>query len=609
MGDCVTNLRPLFDYYQRELNYLRYQGSRFATQYPKIAQRLDFGASESSDPHVERLLESFSYLTARLQRDIDDQFPRIATGMLEVLYPHFINPLPSMTIAKFVSTPDKGKLTEVTKIPRKTPLFCQTLEGETCRFETAYDIELAPISLKKAEIISRRSLDLPSDILTSTNCLLLRFETFGMEINRINLKKLRFYLSGNSILQANLYEALFAQETEIAVIPGGLSAPENLQLLPQDSLYQVGFLPDEAVIPYPSHAHAGYRLIYEYFHFPEKFLYAEIQNLHLTSTAKSFDILITLADDVFLSPNDINEMTFQLHTTPVTNIFRKTSEPLKLDYRAHETRLVADFRREKTTEIHSIETVKAVFENREEVHEFAPYFSYNHNHVQREQKAFWSARRIPAMNPKLSGTDILLSFVDFEMNPQRPPSHIIYAEVLCTNRMLAQQLPAGSILQPENETPASHIYCLDKPTPQTSAPLEGDALWRLISHLSLIHLTLSNDPASLEALKEIMRLYSNTEHLPTPKELKALVGMSTELVTRRIGLEAWRGFLQGTKVSLTFDKKDGEGGNLFLFSSVMNHFLSLFAAVNSFTELEIINKNRKGIWKQWPSISGSKRLV
>lgn len=605
----MPNLRPLFDYYQRELSYLRYQGSRFATQYPKIAQRLDFGAVESSDPHVERLLESFSYLTARLQRDIDDQFPRIAAAMLEVLYPHFISPLPSMTIAKFVSTPDKGKLTEVTKIPRKTPLFCQTLEGETCRFETAFDIDLAPISLKKAELISRRSLDLDPNILPSTNCLLLRFETFGIDLNRLNLKNLRFYLAGNSILQTNLYEALFAQKAQIAVIPEGISTIENLQLLPSDSLYQVGFSPDEAVIPYPNHAHAGYRLLYEYFHFPEKFLFAEIQNLNFASSAKNFDVLITLAEDVFLSPNDINERNFQLHTTPIVNIFRKTSEPLKLDYRAHETRLVADFRREKTTEIHSIETVKAVFENQEEVHEFAPYFSYNHTHAHREQKAFWSARRIPAINPKLSGTDILLSFVDFEMTPQQPPSHIIYAEVLCTNRMLAQQLPAGSTLQPENETPASHIYCLDKPTPQKEAPLEGVALWRLVSHLSLNYLTLSNEPASLDALKEIMRLYSNTEYMPTPKELKALVGMSTKLVTRRIGQDAWRGFLQGTKVTLTFDKKDGEGGNIFLFSSVMNHFFSLFAAINSFTELEIINKNRKGIWKQWPAISGSKRLV
>src|SRR5690606_37142529 len=141
-------------------------------------------------------------------------------------------------------------------------------------------------------LISRRSLDLPSGVLESTNCLLLRFETFGMELNRINLKKLRFHLSGNSILQANLYEALFAQKTEIAIIPGGLSHPGNLQMLPHDSLYQVGFSPEEAVIPYPSHAHAGYRLLYEYFHFPEKFLYAEIQNLHFTSSAKSFDVLI-----------------------------------------------------------------------------------------------------------------------------------------------------------------------------------------------------------------------------------------------------------------------------------------------------------------------------
>ncbi len=605
----MANLRPLFDYYQRELNYLRYQGARFATQYPKIAQRLDFSAVESSDPHIERLLESFSYLTARLQRDIDDQFPRIAAAMLEVLYPHFTSPLPSMTIAKFASNPDKGKLTEVTKVPRKTPLFCQTLDGETCRFETAYDIELAPITLKKAEIISRRSLDLPAGMLPSTNCLLLRFETFGMEVNRINLKRLRFYISGNSILQANLYEALFAQDAEIAVIPGGLSRHGKLELLPRNSLQQVGFSTEEAVIPYPSHAHPGYRLIYEYFHFSEKFLYAEIQNLHFTSSSKTFDILVTLADEVALSQNDINDMTFQLHTSPVVNIFRKTSEPLKLDYRAHETRLVADFRREKTTEIHSIETVKAIFETREEVQEFAPYFSYNHNHSQREQKAFWSARRIPALNPKLPGTDILLSFVDFEMNPKRPPSHIIYAEVLCTNRMLAQQLPAGSILQPENEIPASHIYCLDKPTAQTMAPIEGVALWRLVSHLSLNHLTLSNDPASLDAFKEIMRLYSNIEHLPTPKEIKALVGMSTDLVTRRIGIDAWRGFLQGTRVTLTFDKKEGEGGNLFLFASVVNHFLSLFSAINSFTELKIINKNRKGTWKEWPALSGNKRLV
>ena len=118
----------LLKYYKSELTYLRRMGSVFAERYPKVAKRLEIGHDECSDPHVERLIEAFAFLTGRLQHEIDSEFPDITSALLNILYPQLTSPIPSMAIAQFNVSHAQGKLTTGFTIePGKTTESAKTL--------------------------------------------------------------------------------------------------------------------------------------------------------------------------------------------------------------------------------------------------------------------------------------------------------------------------------------------------------------------------------------------------------------------------------------------------------------------------------------------------
>ena len=138
-------------YYERELTYLREMGAQFAGKYPKIAGRLMLEESkESEDPHVERLLEAFAFLAGRVHLKLDDDFPEITEAFLGIVYPHFIRPIPSMSIVEFSLDMERGKLTTGLKIDRGTVLYSRPVGGVPCKFRTCYDTTLWPVTVTAA---------------------------------------------------------------------------------------------------------------------------------------------------------------------------------------------------------------------------------------------------------------------------------------------------------------------------------------------------------------------------------------------------------------------------------------------------------------------------
>src|SRR5687768_2182706 len=112
----------LLAYYERELTFLRKMAKEFADAYPKIAGRLRLEPGKCEDPHVERMIEACALLGARVQLKLDDEFPQITESLLQVLYPHYLAPVPSMTIVQFALDPDRGKLTSGYTIARHRSL-------------------------------------------------------------------------------------------------------------------------------------------------------------------------------------------------------------------------------------------------------------------------------------------------------------------------------------------------------------------------------------------------------------------------------------------------------------------------------------------------------
>ncbi len=600
----------LLEYYGRELSYLRNMGRHFAESYPKIAARLELGQDECPDPHIERLIEAFAFLTGRLQSTIEDEFPRSAAALLEVLYPHLLTPVPSLSVARFEVDPSKGKLSSGQTIPRNTPLFTLSEQGQACKFQTCYPVTLWPVSVEYAGFESRDQFDFLDQYPEIGVVLRLRITAMADPLHDLELSRLRFYLNGERLLVMALYELLHAHVLNTAILPDS----GRVRFLPKDALQPVGFQRDEGLLPYPSNVHLGYRLLQEYFVFQEKFLFFDIDHLQTGQARKHFEILFLL-DQLPSSKLSIDRRNFRLGCTPVINLFEKYSEPIRADHKQSEYRLVPDKRREKHTEVYSIRSVTSISGQGNDKR-IEPYFSFQHALSKANQKAFWVASRKDTGRGDLPGTEIFLSFVDLDFNPRIPLKETIHARLLCTNRRMAEAVPAGAVLQIEETAPLSRISLLLKPTRQLAAPLRGATLWRLISHLSLNYLSLSNEAQSLSALREILMLYSSPQSDPLHlgqkvnyQQISGIRGLSARKTVKRVGSDAWRGFCRGIEVTLDFDERLYVGSSAFLLASVLNHFFPNYVSANSFTQLVITSQQRKGVWKKWPPMAGEQVLL
>lgn len=601
----VNEPESVLRYYQSELNYLRRMSASFARRYPKIGANLELSADQCADPHVERMIESFALLTARLQRRLDQEFPEITAALLGVLYPHLVNPIPPMAVAHFQVDPDQGKLTTGHELRAGTTLFAQTDTGLTCRFRTCYPVTLWPLEIVSASLESPAQFDFLDSAPDVASVLRIRISSIGLNLQELSLRKLRFYLRGDATSVNILYELLFCHALRVAILPEGGKRPVYL---PQRSILPVGFEPADEVIPFPAQSLPAYRLLQEYFAFPEKFHFFELDHLDACLNGNSLDILILL-DRMAPRRAAVDRGTFCLGCSPIINLFRKTTEPIRVDERQHEYRLEPDMRRERTTEIHSILAVSSSSDPAEETRQLDPFYSFRHRRDGREQSAYWYGRRVPTGREDLPGTDILLSFVDLDFNPKQPPAQVVYAHTLCTNRNFVSQLPAGAQLQTEETAPLTRISCLSKPTLTSYPPLGGRTLWYLISNLSLNYLSLSGGKGSLEALREILRLYSFSDQPSTHQQVQGIRDMSCRRITGRVGKEPWRGFCQGTEVTLTFDESLYVGSGAFLLGAVLNRFLPLYASINSFTQLSIRSQQREGEWKRWPPLAGLQEVL
>ncbi len=603
----------LLRYYKDELTYLRRMGGEFARSYPRVAERLELGHDECADPQVERLIQSFAFLSARLQRDLDGELPQVTTALLGVLYPQLVNPIPSMAVARFEADPEQVKLTTGHTVERHTRLFAETEEGHTCRFRTCYPVTLWPLAVTDASFAgprnwSYRFLDSLTDVAGVLR-ISLRVEGGGA-LKDLDVRRLRFYINASPQRANALYELLLCHARRVRLLPEGGEQPV---VLPDDSIKPVGFGPEEDVLEYPPQAHGGYRLLQEYFTFPNKFLFLDVDNLDRgidkLGGGSAFDLLFLLDRE----PSEqlvVDKKTFALGCTPIINLFPKTTEPIRLDHRSIEYRLVPDKRRERTTEIHSIQSVSAASNAADRARSFKPFYSYNHEMDDVGQRAFWHARREHSLDRDIPGTEVFLSFLDLDFNPALPPDEVVYAHTLCTNRELATQMREGDPLQIEEQAPLLGIKCLTRPTWPVQPHLRGATLWRLVSHLSLNHLSLSEEGGdSLTALREILKLYSSSDRPSTQHQIAGVVRLECEKVTRRVGRDAWRGFRRGTQVTVEFDEDRYVGSGAFLLASVLNKFFALYASVNSFTILRAVSRQREGVWKEWPPTAGEKIIL
>jgi type VI secretion system protein ImpG len=606
----------LLPYYNRELSYIRRLAAEFATAHPKIAGRLRLGPDSSEDPHVERLIEAFAYLTARIRRKLDDDFPEITEALLGVLYPHYLTPLPSMAVAQFELDPQQSELTTGYTIPRHSSLETDPIQDEPCRFRTCYPVTLWPIELTDADL-SPPPFTAP-DVLTrreASSLLRLALTCRGQTSTFAQLgpETLRFFLRGQAQHVHRLYELLFNHTLAIALA----NRPNDRDpvLLGPECLRPVGFGAEEALLPYTARSSPGYRLLTEFFAYRPKFLFFDLTDLGpeaLSRLGPRLEIYIYLSrTDADLERN-VSVDTFQLGCTPIINLYRQRAEPILLTQADYEYRIVPDARRPLTHEVYAIEHVSATGPDGAAV-EYRPFFSLEHAAADEAEPVFWHAVRRPAETAGDTGTEVFLALVDLRQSPAATAGWTVNVETTCLNRDLPARLPYGGD-QPRLQLAQGggvlgRIRCLTPPTRTLRPSHQPGKLWRLVSHLSLGHLSLVNHDDKALALREVLKLYDFTDSAETRKMIDGLAGLHSRHVVGAVHGDGVSAFCQGVEVAVQLDEAKFTGGGLFLFAAVLERFLALYCSINSFTQLVASIRGREGDLRRWPPRAGEKVLI
>lgn len=593
----------LLPYYEKELAFIRQMGAEFSRENPKIASRLGINAETIEDPHVSRLVESFAYLNARIQHRLDDDFPELSDALLTTLFPHYQRPIPSMTIVHF--EPDPDQLEAPYTVPRGTLMDTRSFKGENCRFATAYDTEMVPAHITAAQLMGRPFATPGSDRMRgAASVLKLSLKPFfeGVDLAEVMPNKLRLYLKGQPQHIHPLYELLVNRCDNVVLSAGeGDSHP---RFLGRDAVQAVGFEPDQGLLPYPSNSFMGYRLLTEYFAFPQKFMFIDINGIdaaQLGENLSQLDLYIYLRDADVELEHHISAETFVTGCTPAVNLFSHQTDPIELDHRQYEYQVIPDVRRPSGYEVYSIDQVIAA-DTYGKTAEYRPFYGLNHDREYHQDQTFWFGRRQHAKfkpTERDDGTDVYLTLVDLDFAPSVAREKTLMIRTTCSNRDQPAKLPFNArepqLQCVDGSPPSKRIKCLVQPTETIRPPLGNAARWRLLSHLQLNQRSLSGDDAR-SALQEILRLYDFKQTSAHRSLVEAITDLQVKPVNAPIQVAGRPTLCRGMEVTLTIDDRLLSGISLCLFTRVIEHFFALYCSVNSFSQLRVKRKLQDGFY-------------
>ncbi len=611
-------------YYERELQFIREMGAEFARDYPKIAGRLGMDGFECADPYVERLLEGFAFLTARVQLKLDAEFPNFTQHLLEMVYPHYLAPTPSMTVVQLQPDLTKGDLASGFLIPRGSSLRGLLGKGErtVCEYRTAADVWLWPIELIDARPLSTTSALAigAADVKGVKAGIRFRLRATGLSFDQLPLDSLRIFLRGGDGLRMRLYEQLLGHTLAVVIRPG-TEEPAWQARLDSGCIQGVGFDDREALLPYGPQSFQGYRLLQEYFAFPDRYLFIELSGLGETlrrCTETELDILLLLDQSGILEDDAFDASYFALYCTPAINLFPKRADRIHLSNQGHEHHVIPDRTRPMDFEVFGIKEVIGIGAHGQPEQEFLPFYTAHDLAGGGPQGAYYSLHREPRRpstqqrlrGPRSSylGSEVFISLVDAHEAPYRHELRQLAIDTLCTNRDLPLHLPLGrgnTDFTLEMSAPLQSVRCIAGPTKPRPSFAKGDSAWRLISHLSLNYLSLCNQDAEqgATALRELLALYGNLTDAATRRQLEGVRSVQSTPITRRLPGPGRATFARGLQIRLTLDPAAFEGSGCFLLGAVLEHFFAKYVSINSFTET-IVTTPDDGEVMRWPARIG-----
>lgn len=622
--------RPFLTYYERELKHVRESAAEFAAQFPKIAGRLGLDAFASADPYVERLLEAFAFLTARIQQRLGGAQAEFTAHMLELLYPNFLAPTPSMAVMQLVPNLRQGSLTNGVVVPRGSVMRSPLGDQQTaCEYRTGHPVTLWPFELESAEYRTSNLRDLMDterlgvpDAKAALR-LVLRADR-EISFDRLPLDRLPLFVRGGDRTSSRLYEQLVRSNCGIVV----QSAERPYSFMRARSgpmVSPLGFEEREALLPVGNSGFDGYRLLQEFFAFPERFMFVELHGLReLMSACKGSRIEIILLFDSADSRLDgvVRASHLALFCTPAINLFPRTGDRVRLDERDYEYHILPDRTRTLDFEVHSITRVVGCGSDGREICEYTPMYAPVWSEGGEQQRARYALRRqarprVPGRSEREHDTrfpyvpsDVHLSLVDGNNGPFRSSVRQLSVDTLCTNRALPLSLVLGADSRPfsaQSHGSVVSVRCVAGPTAPRVSPAFGELAWSFLSHLSLDYLTLiRRDGRGAAALRQLLDLYGQYADTTQRAQSGAIVDVQTQGVVRALPRRGGPlAFGRGLEVTITCDEDAFEGTGAVLLGAVLERFFAKYASINSFVET-VMHTQQRGEVMRWPATPGQR---
>ncbi|NYZ64285.1 type VI secretion system baseplate subunit TssF [Luteimonas deserti] len=623
----------LLSYYNRELGFVREMGAEFAREYPKIAGRLGLDGFECADPYVERLLEGFAFLAARVQLKLDAQYPVFTQHLMEMLYPQYLRPIPSMAVVQLHPDPKAATLATGHAVPRGTAL--RAIPGAdmrtACEFRTAHattlwPLELAgvtyfetPAALAAAGIVAPEGADVRGGLRLSLRT------TGGIDLATLPIGALPVFLAGNDERPKRLYEHLFADAEAVLVRGEGAQAPVQVWL-GSDSIRPRGFDDDDALLPVDGRSFSGFRLLQEYFACPERFLFAEFDGLKPAlqrMRGQAFEIVVLMRRSVPVLARGLDTSHLRLFCTPAINLFPRTGDRIHLRPESTEYHVVADRVRPMDFEVFGVTRVEGFGDRQEPEVRFHPFYGGDTRTWHAREGAYYTLRREPRLlsgrqrrqgaRSSYVGSEVFLSLVDAGERALDTPLRQVGLQLLCGNRDLPLHMPVGKSatdFQLDAGVPVAQARCVAGPTRPRPAMAGGETAWRLLSHLQFDYLSLfEGDPASgAAALRELLSLYCDPNDAAALRQVEGVKSIASRTIVRRLPVPGPITFGRGLEITLTCDDGAFEGTGAYLIGAVLQHFFARYASINGFTETVLRTLERQHV-ARWPARPGLRQVA
>jgi type VI secretion system protein ImpG len=617
----------LLRYYNQELQHVRDMGAEFAREFPKIAGRLGMEGLECADPYVERLLESFAFLAARVQLKIDAEFPRFTQHLLEMIYPRYLAPTPSMAVVQLQPDLREPALASGVVVPRDSALHSMVGRDTTvsCEFRLANDVALWPLELTEAKVLDgpaalgaigvRPGSSVRAALRLSFRC------TAGIRARQLALDDLALYLVGADNLPTELYAQIMGNGTQV-LVRGASESGTSTVTLGRESIERMGYDDDEALLPPARRQFSGYRLLQEYFAFPQRFLFVRLRGLQRGLQRISGDRfeLIVLFDRG--APNleaTVGSDNFRLFCGAAINLFPRNADRIHIEPGVPEYHVVVDRTRPMDYEVYDVLDVQGFGDHSEPDRQFRPFYSCNETtwhsrdhayfSVRREARRLSSRQRLNGPRASYVGSEIFLSLVDPNEAPFASNLRQLAASTLCTNRDLPLNIPISKTATDftlESAAPVESVRCVAGLSRPRASFAHGDASWRLISHLSLNYLSIIDTPGEgAAALREMLGLYADPNDSSAQRQIEGLRAVASKPIIGRVPLKGPIAYGRGTEVTLTMEDAAFQGSSSFMLAAVLEQFFARFASINSFSKT-VLRSAERGEVARWSARLGNR---